>query len=80
MDKTYTDPRLSYTSGFQNLNFVKAVQQTVNDFMQCYDETEQKDGNTNNLLYKEIVSIIADTQKEGNAPKRIEPDGIHFIE
>ena len=56
------------------------MQATVNDFMQCYDESEQKDGNTNNLLYKEIVNIIAETQKEGNAPKRIEPDGIHFIE
>ena len=46
------------------------MQQTVNDFMKCYDESEQKDGNTNNLLYKEIVNIIAETQKEGNAPKR----------
>ena len=48
--------------------------------MACYDESEQKDGNTNNVLYKEMVSIIAETQKEGNAPKRVEPDGIHFIE
>ena len=71
---------MSYTSGFQNLNFVKAVQHTVNDFMRCYDESEQKDGNTNNILYKEIVNIISEIQKESNTPKRAEPDGLHFIE
>ena len=71
---------LSYTSGFQNLNFVKAVQHTVNDIMKCYDAAEQKDGNTNNILYKEIVNIISATQKEIAAPQRVEPDGIHFIE
>ena len=56
------------------------MQHTVNDIMKCYDELDEKDGDTNNELYKEIVNIISQTQKETNSTKRIEPEGIHFIE
>ena len=48
--------------------------------MKCYDDNEKADGNTNNVLYKEIVRIINETQKENKSLTRLEPDGIHFIE
>ena len=52
----------------------------MDDFAKYYDEAEQKDGNTNSVLYKEIVNIISETQKEAKVPRRVESNGIHFIE
>ena len=42
---------------------------------------KERDGQTNNELYKQLVGVISSIENDtGEKPARLEPDGIHFIE